>query len=113
MDQLTGDLEGVATYFYDILVSGVNASEHLENFRALLQCLQDKAFDAVLKNAIAGPSIEYLGHTLSQKGIAKGSMVDALIQMPPPTNVSSLCSFLGSVQFYSKFLPNLATVLAP
>ena len=33
--------------------------------------------------------------------------------MPPPTNVSSLRSFLGSVQFYSKFLPNLATVLAP
>ena len=67
-----------------------------------------KAFNTVLKNAIAEPSIEYLGHTLSQKGIAKGSKVDALIQMPPPTNVSSVRSFLGSVQFYSTFLPNLA-----
>ena len=33
--------------------------------------------------------------------------------MPPPENVSSLRSFLGSVQFYSKFLPNLATVTEP
>ena len=65
------------------------------------------------KMQFAEPSIEYLVHTLSQKGIAKGSKVDALVQMPPPTKVSSLRSFLGSVQFYSKFLPNLATVLAP
>ena len=33
--------------------------------------------------------------------------------MPPPENVSSLRSFLGSVQFYSKFLPNLASVTEP
>ena len=33
--------------------------------------------------------------------------------MPRPDNVSSLKSFLGSVQFYSKFLPNLATVTEP
>ena len=52
MDQLTGDLKGVGTYFDDILVSGSNASEHLENLRALLQRLQDKAFDATLKNVI-------------------------------------------------------------
>ena len=112
--QLTGDLKGLCTYFYDILVSGMNASEHLENLRALLQCLQDKGLRCRLEKCqFAEPSIEYLGHTLSQKGIAKGSKVDALVQMPPPTNVSSLRSFLGSVQFYSKFLPNLATVLAP
>ena len=114
MDQLTGDLKGVCTYFDDILVSGMNASEHLENLRALLQRLQDKGLRCRLEKCqFAEPSIEYLGHTLSQKGIAKGSKVDALVQMPPPTNVSSLRSFLGSVQFYSKFLPNLATVLAP
>ena len=92
----------------------MNASEHLENLRALLQHLQDKDLQCRLEKCqLAEPSIEYLGHTLSQKGIAKGSKVDALVPMPPHTNVSSLRSFLGSVQFYSNFLPNLATVLAP
>nr|KAG5704297.1 hypothetical protein BaRGS_012606 [Batillaria attramentaria] len=33
--------------------------------------------------------------------------------MPPPTDVSSLKSFLGSVQFYGKFIPNLATMAEP
>ena len=33
--------------------------------------------------------------------------------MPPPESVASLRSFLGSVQFYSKFLPNLATITEP
>ena len=72
MDELTGDLKGVATYFDDILVSGVNASEHLENLCALLQCLQDKGHRCRFEKChFAEPSIEYLGHTLSQKGIAK------------------------------------------
>ena len=31
--------------------------------------------------------------------------------MPAPTDVSSLRSFLGQVQFYGKFLPNLPTTL--
>ena len=53
---------------------------------------------------------EYLGHILSQQGIAKGPKVDAVKMMPPPENVSSLRSFLGSIQFYGKFLPNLATI---
>jgi len=30
--------------------------------------------------------------------------------MPPPADVSALRSFLGAVQFYGKFLPDLSTV---
>ena len=33
--------------------------------------------------------------------------------MPAPSNVSQLCSFLGSVQFYNKFLPDLSTISEP
>ena len=39
--------------------------------------------------------------------------MDALLQMPPPHDVSTLRSFLGSVQFYHKFLPSLSTVTEP
>eukprot|EP00731_Ephydatia_muelleri_P027658 Em0019g531a len=58
-------------------------------------------------------SVEYLGYTLSSNGIAKGSKVDAVQLMPAPSDISSLRSFLGSVQFYGKFLPDLATVAEP
>ena len=39
--------------------------------------------------------------------------MDAVIRMPPPSDVSTLRSFLGSVKFYGKFIPNLATLLEP
>ena len=114
MDQLTSDLPGVAVYLDDILVSGSTAQEHLRNLRRLLQRLNDKGLRCRLeKCAFAQPYVEYLGHLLSNKGTAKGTKVDAVMKMPAPTNVSGLRSFLGSVQFYSKFLSNLSTSLEP
>ena len=53
---------------------------------------------------------KYLGHMMSHEGIAKVPKVDAVIKMVRPYNVSSLKSFLGSVQFYGKFLLDLSTV---
>jgi len=114
MERLTADLKGVAVYLDDILVSGGTAEEHLNNLRCLLRRLHDKGLRCRLdKCKFAQPSVEYLGHLLSHKGIAKGTKVDAVLNMPPPTDVSGLKSFLGSVQFYHKFLPNLATVTEP
>jgi len=42
MEQLISDLPGVAVYLTDILVSGANAEEHLQNLKTLFQRLQDK-----------------------------------------------------------------------
>ena len=111
MDQLTSDLQGVAGYVDDLLISGANAKEHLQNLEALLQRLQDKGLRCNLeKCSFAQSSVEYLGHTLSRDGISKGHKVNAIAKMPPPTNVSALRSFLGSVQFYNKFIQNLSTL---
>ena len=49
MYKLTSDLRGVAVYLDDLLVSGTNAEDHLQNFRALLQRLQDKVLQCNLK----------------------------------------------------------------
>ena len=114
MDQLTSDLRGVAVYIDDLLVSGADAQQHLQNLRALLQRLQDKGLRCNLaKCSFAQSSMEYLGHTLSRGGVSKGKKVDAVTRMPPPSNVSTLRSFLGSLQFYGKFIPNLATLTEP
>jgi hypothetical protein len=115
MDQLTQDLPGVAVYLDDILVSGANAEDHVQNLKRLLQRLQEKGLRCrPEKCQFAEPWVEYLGHCMSQEGIAKGKKVNDVIKMPPPTDVSSLKSFLGSVQFYAKFLPpDLATISAP
>ena len=101
MDKLTSDLQGVAVYMDDILVSGATASEHLQNLRSLLKCLEGKGLRCRLeKCSFAQSSIEYLGHTLSQQGISKGKKVDAVKLIPPPENVSTLlrlCPILWEV----------------
>jgi len=114
MEKLTSDLEGVAVYLDDILVSGSTAEEHLNNLRRLLQRLDEKGLGCRREKCeFAKPAIHYLGHLLSNHGIAKGEKADAVKTMPVPADVSSLKSFLGSLVFYSKFLPNLSTVTEP
>ena len=54
--------------------------------------------------------VTYIGHTISRNGISKGPKADAVTKMPPPSKVTQLYSFLGSVQFYNKFLPDLSTI---
>ena len=46
-----------------------------------------------------------MGHVLSSEGIHRGPKVNALNEMPALHDVSTLRSFLGSVQFYANFLP--------
>ena len=113
MEQLTRDLHGVAVYIDDILVSGKNAEEHLKILRALFKNLNEKKLCCKLEKYIFTQSSgENLGHTLSKDGVAKGFKVDAVLRMPPPKELGTLRSFIGSVQFYSKFLPpNLSTII--
>ena len=114
MDQLRSDLPGVAVYLDDILVSGSTAQEHLNNLKRLLQRLSDQGLCCCLEKCLfPQPYVKYLGHLSSSRGVAKSPKVDAVQKMPAPTTVPSLRSFLGSVQFYSKFLPNLSTHLEP
>ena len=113
MQQLTCDLKGVAVYLDDILVSGENADDHLQNLQQLLQRLEEHVLRCQFeKCSFTQPSVEYLGHKLTQNGIEKGCKVDAVKNMPEPTDVSSLRSFMGSVQFYGKLIPNLYTITA-
>ena len=39
--------------------------------------------------------------------------VQAVVEVPSPKNVSQLRAFLGMVNYYHRFLPNLSQQLAP
>ena len=45
-------------------------------------------------------------HPLSEK-------ITAIQSVPAPKNITQLKSFLGMLQLYNRFLPNLATLAAP
>ena len=51
---------------------------------------------------------------ISEEGLElTADKVRALVEAPVPKDVSQLQSFLGLVNYYAKFLPNLSSTLAP
>ena len=58
--------------------------------------------------------LSFLGHMISEKGMSPNTEhVVAVTQAPPPMDASALRSFLGLTSWYSKFIPNDATVMEP
>ena len=98
----------------DILVSGESADDYPQNLQQLQQHLEEHGLRCRLeKCGFAQSSVEYLGHKLTQEGEEKGCKIDTVKSMPVPSNVTSLPSFLGLVQFYGNVIPNLFTIIAP
>ncbi|XP_049520472.1 uncharacterized protein K02A2.6-like [Dermacentor silvarum] len=73
-----------------------------------------KHFSKIDLNRAYQQDLRYLGHRISTQGIsATTEKVDALLKAPAPKDRKQLQSFLRVVNFYGKFLPNLATVAQP
>ncbi|KAK4302111.1 hypothetical protein Pmani_025774 [Petrolisthes manimaculis] len=60
------------------------------------------------------PEVTYLGHRVSSKGVEPtDDKTQAIVQAPAPTDVKSLRAWLGLINYYSRFLKNLASILSP
>ena len=58
--------------------------------------------------------MDFLGHRIDAEGIHPlPTKVEAMVKAPAPTNITELKSFLGMVNYYAKFLPNVSTHLFP
>ncbi len=56
-------------------------------------------------------SVSYLGHKVDAN--ATEDKLEAIVKAPPPQNISQLKAFLGMLNYYGKFIGNLATVIHP
>ncbi|XP_033832445.2 uncharacterized protein K02A2.6-like [Periophthalmus magnuspinnatus] len=115
MDQILSGLQGVQCYLDDILCTGANDEEHLRNLDATLQRLQQYGLRVRKEKCeFLRPSVEYLGHVIDEKGLHTApSKIAAIVDAPSPENVSQLRSFLGLLNYYGRFIPNLASLLKP
>lgn len=115
MDQILQGLPGVFCYLDDINTTGHTLEEHLDWLVAILKRLKEYGLKVKREKCkFLRSSVECLGHVISAEGLHQSpKKVKAITEMPKPQDVTQLHAFLGMVQYYAEFLPNLATHLAP
>ena len=115
MDQILQGVEGVGCFYNDIIISGDSTEQHDQRLRTVLSRFSEHGI-RLRKNKckIRVDQVQYLGFTVSGAGLkTNNDKVEALINAPAPTNVSALKSFLGCVNFYSRFIPNVSSTVSP
>lgn len=115
MDQVLHDIPRTQCYLDDILVTGRDDNEHFQNLSKVLTRLNEYGLRANREKCeFFKNEISYCGHVIDKHGLQKSQeKIEAVLKAPKPENVSQLRSYLGLVNYYHKFLPNLASVLYP
>ena len=115
MDIVLQGLPGVVCYLDDIIITGKDKQEHLNNLEQVLSRIQEFGFRVRKEKCFfMQDSVEYLGHIVSKNGIQMSpKKVEAIVEMPRPKDQKELRAFLGMINHYSKFMPNLSDLCAP
>lgn len=110
MENLLRGCQGVSVYLDDLLVTGSTTDEHLERLDHVLHILETAGLRLNRsKCAFLLPKVEYLGHIIDESGLhPTEEKVKAIQEAPAPKNLAELRSFLGIINYYSRFLPNLS-----
>ena len=96
----------------DMLVIGRTESDHLRNLLTRLEAARMRLKASKCK--FLQVEVHYLGHCITSEGVfPTEENVRAVQDAPAPQSVQQLRSFLGSINYYGKFLPTLSTRLAP
>ncbi|KAI5746646.1 hypothetical protein M8J77_005896 [Diaphorina citri] len=115
MDSILFNIDGVACFFDDIIIQGATYEECFKRLRTVFETL--KAHKLTLtkdKCVFFKPSISYLGHVINEHGLLKSNdKIEAIQDAPSPTNQKELKSFLGLLNYYHKFILQLATKISP
>jgi hypothetical protein len=95
----------------DLLVHARTFDELLSRIRPVLQCCREHNLKLNFKKSKFSMDLYILGHVISAAGIrADPKKVQAIFDTTAPTNIAELRSFLGMVNYVSKFVPDFANV---
>ena len=116
MDYTLIGLKNTYCFLDDILIVGKGSlEEHKSYVMNCLERLDDENFRINLAKCHFGKSeIDWLGYHSSQSGISPlERKTAAQLSLEAPKTLKKLRSFLGSVHYIGKFIPNLAQISQP
>ena len=115
VDSILQGLDGVLCFVDDILIGAPDLKIHNTRLRSVLEALKrNNVHVKEEKCSFAVNNVSYLGFQVDSNGIHKtDDKIRAIQEVPVPTSVTELKSFLELITFYARFVPNLATVAEP
>ena len=115
MDCTFADQPNIFAYLDDNLATTASIEKHLQVLHQVFQLLKDNSL--VLnreKCEYLQESISFLGHKVHAGGVELLTVqVDANFNVSPPLNPKELQLFLGTINFYCRFLPAAVCTLCP
>jgi hypothetical protein len=115
IDEVTRGLDGVYAFIDDILIASTSPEEHISHLRALFHRLDHYGLTIKPSKCKFGlHKIDFLGFTVSGDGLTPlPDRVEAINKFPRPQTLTQLRRFLGMYNFYRRFVPKAAHLLAP
>ena len=105
----------VCVYLDDIILTGSTPQEHTSRLHEVLCRLSEANLRLRRSKCVFMQSqVIYLGHKITSEGLfPTADKVKAIQDAPRPSNLTEVKSFVGLVNYYCKFVPQLSTVLEP
>lgn len=109
------DIPSTDNLIDDLLIHTKTWDEHVTVLKQVFQALRESNLTArPTKCELGRKNIVFLGHTIGEGTIdPKPDLVDKIQKCPRPTTKTQVRSFIGTVGFYSKYIPNYAAVSSP
>ncbi|KRZ65366.1 Transposon Tf2-6 polyprotein [Trichinella papuae] len=115
MGEVTRGLRFCFVYLDDVLVASRNREEHEKHLITLFRRFEKYGVKLnPAKCVFFASNLEFLRFKLCSQGIKPlAEKVEAIRKFRQPTTMHELRQFLGCVNFYRRFIPRAATLLAP
>jgi hypothetical protein len=105
----------VVVYIDDNLIFSKSEAEHQAHVRLVLEVLKrEKFYVCKAKSSFPQKEVKYLGHIVDKQEIRPDpKKVEAVRTWPVPKNVHDVCSFLGLVNYFRKFIEHYSEIAVP
>jgi hypothetical protein len=115
MDQVLGGADFLKCYIDDVLMHSKGLLQHLAHLEELFKKLHEVNMKIHPKKCeFVVTLVVYLEHRISPNGImAHWSKVVAILEMPNPTNVHTLRSFIGLCNYYRIYVQDFNIIAHP
>ena len=102
-------------YLDDIIIYSKTLEDHFNHIETIFRLLHEAGLKLKFKKChFLKKSVNYLGHIISEDGIAPDpSKIDKIANYRIPQNSEELASFLGLAGYYRPFIQNYGTIAKP